>query len=195
MNTPSHFLMTATIDKLLPRVPIYRQAFLIGSVTPDIPLWILSLSGLVYYHFILGWSISAAAQLMFDDLYFHNPFWIAFHNLFHAPILLLLGIALVWKKRHNNDSICRWLFWFLLACLLHSVVDIFTHADDGPLLFFPFNWAIRFNSPISYWDPKYHGREFSRFEMILDGVLLLYLLKGRICRFLHQVWQRRSTRL
>jgi hypothetical protein len=49
----------------------------------------------IYYHFILGWSISTAAQLMFGDLYFHNPFWIAFHNLLHAPIVLLVGITLV----------------------------------------------------------------------------------------------------
>lgn len=193
MNTPSHFLMTATIDKLLPRVPIHRQAFLTGSVAPDIPLWILSLSGLIYYHFILGWSIPTTVQLMFDNLYFHNPFWLAFHNLFHAPILLLMGIVLVWKKHHNNDALYRWLFWFFLACLLHSCVDIFTHADDGPLLFFPFNWTIRFNSPISYWDPKYHGRAFSRFEIILDGVLVLYLLKGKICRFLSYLRQQRST--
>ncbi len=176
--------MTATLDKILPRVPIHRQAFLLGSVAPDIPLWILSLGGIVYYHFILGWSMVETSRWMFGNLYFHHPFWLAFHNLFHAPILLLTGIAVVWKKRRNIGSVDRWLFWFLLACLLHSVVDILTHADDGPLLFFPFNWVLRFHSPISYWDPRYHGREFSRFELILDGLFVFYLLRGRICRFL-----------
>jgi membrane-bound metal-dependent hydrolase YbcI (DUF457 family) len=183
MNTPSHFLMTAALDKLLPRVPIHQQAFLIGSVAPDIPLWILSLGGIVYYHFILGWSLAKAFHLMFDNLYFYNPFWLAFHNLLHAPLLLLLGITLVWRKRRNIGSIYRWLFWFLLACLLHSSVDILTHADDGPLLFFPLNWSVRFHSPISYWDPRYHGREFSRFELGLDSFFILYLLRQPLCRF------------
>lgn len=183
MNTPSHFLMTATLEKLLPRVPIQRQAFLIGSVAPDLPLWLLSLGGVVYYHLILGWSLAKSFSLMFDHLYFSNPFWIACHNLLHAPLLLLSGIALVWKKRRNIGSIYRWLFWFLLACLFHSLIDIFTHADDGPLLFFPLNWSVRFYSPISYWDPRYYGQEFSRFELALDSVLLLYLLRKPLCRF------------
>lgn len=182
MNTPSHFLMTAALDKLLPRVPIHQQAFLIGSVAPDIPLWILSLGGVVYYHFILGWSLAKAFHLMFDNLYFYNPLWLAFHNLLHAPLLLLLGITLVWKKRRNTGSIHRWLFWFLLACLLHSFVDIFTHVDDGPLLFFPLNWSVRFHSPISYWDPRHYGREFSRFELGLDSFFVLYLLRKPLCR-------------
>lgn len=187
MNTPSHFLMTAALDKALPRVPIHQQAFLLGSVAPDLPLWVLSLGGIVYYHFILGWSMTATSRLIFADLYFYNPFWLAFHNLLHAPILLVLGIALVWKKRRNIGSVGRWLLWFLFACLFHSAVDIFTHVNDGPLLFFPLSWSIRFHSPISYWDPRYHGREFSRFEMALDGLLMFYLLRGRICHFVKRL--------
>ncbi|MDX2242100.1 MAG: zinc dependent phospholipase C family protein [Leptolyngbyaceae cyanobacterium bins.302] len=187
MLTPSHLLTTAALDKAMPRVTIHRQAFLLGSVAPDLPLWILSLGGIIYYHFILGWSMAATSQLMFADLYFHNPFWLALHNLLHAPILLVLGIALIWKRRRNIGSVDRWLFCFLLACLFHSAVDMFTHADDGPLLLFPLNWSIRFHSPVSYWDPKYYGREFSQFEMALNGLFVIYLLKARICRFLRHL--------
>ncbi len=193
MNTPSHFLMTAALDKALLRVPIHQQALLIGSIAPDVPLWILSIGGMVYYHFILGWSLSAAAQLMFDDLYFHNPFWLVSHNLLHAPIVLLFGLAIFWRRRCNIGSIQRYFSWFLLACLLHSFVDIFTHADDGPLLFFPLNWSYRFHSPISYWDPRYHGRAFGQFELTLNVVLLVYLLKRRICRLLQKVRQHHTA--
>lgn len=193
MNTPSHFLMTVALDKRLPRVPIHRTAFLLGSVAPDIPLWLLSTGGIIYYHLILGWSTQAAFHLMFDTLYFHNPFWLACHNLLHAPILLFLGIAVAWKKRRNIGSPSRFLFWFLLACLFHSCVDILTHADDGPLVFFPLNWTTRFHSPVSYWDPRHYGREFSRFETILDSLLVLYLLKGRICSFITRFRQRHSA--
>ncbi|HEY9728078.1 MAG TPA: metal-dependent hydrolase [Chroococcales cyanobacterium] len=187
MNTPSHFLMTAALDKSLPRVPIVKRAFLLGSIAPDLPLWILSISSIGYYHFLQGWSLAETSKYVFGKLYFHNPFWIASHNFLHSPILLLFALSLVWRSRRNIGSKSRWLFWFLLACLFHSIVDIFTHSDDGPLLFFPFEWTIRFHSPISYWDSRYHGREFGLFERMLDIVLFLYLFGARIYRYLRRV--------
>ncbi|WNZ23133.1 hypothetical protein HJG54_09865 [Leptolyngbya sp. NK1-12] len=186
MNTPSHFLMTAALDKALPRVPIVKSAFLLGSVAPDLPLWLLSIAGIVYYRFILGWSAAATADWMFDHLYFHDPIWIAAHNFLHAPLILLTGIGLVWRTRRNIGSRSRWLFWFLLACGLHATIDIFTHADDGPLLFFPLDWTTRFSSPVSYWDDRYYGREFQQFEIGLNVLLLLYLTAPRIDRFLRR---------
>lgn len=142
--------MTAAIDKSLPRVPIVKSTFLLGSITPDLPLWTLTIVSLIYYHFILGWNTGATLNRIFNELYFHNPFWIASHNILHSPILLLLALAFLWRKRRNIDSPERWWFWFLLACLFHATVDIFTHVDDGPLLFFPFEWTIRFHSSVSY---------------------------------------------
>jgi hypothetical protein len=179
--------MTAALDKSLPKVPIVKKAFLLGSIAPDLPLWILSISSIGYYHFLQGWSLVDTFQLIFGKLYFHNPFWIASHNFLHSPILLLLGLSVVWRSRRNIGSRSRWFFWFLLACLFHSFVDIFTHANDGPLLFFPLEWTIRFSSPISYWDPRYHGREFRIFERVLDGVLLIYLLNPRIYRYVRRL--------
>lgn len=187
MNTPSHFLMTAALDKSLPRVPIVKNAFLLGSIAPDLPLWILSISSIIYYHFIQSWSLADTFNFVFGELYFHNPFWIASHNFLHSPILLLVALSFVWRSRRNIGSPSRWVFWFLLACLLHSIVDIFTHADDGPLLFFPLEWTIRFHSPISYWDPRYHGREFSIFEYVLNAVFLSYLFVPQICRYVRSL--------
>ncbi len=187
MNTPSHFLMTAALDKSLPRIPIVKSAFLLGSVAPDLPLWILSIGSISYYHFLQGWSLRDTFSFIFGELYFHNPFWIASHNLLHSPILLLLLLSLLWRSRRNIGSPSRWFFWFLLACLLHSVVDIFTHADDGPLLFFPLEWTIRFHSPISYWDSQYYGNEFRIFERVLNVVLSIYLFSPRICQYLRSL--------
>lgn len=187
MNTPSHFLMTAALDKSLARVPIVKSAFLLGSVAPDVPLWILSIGSISYYHFLQGWSLRDTFSFIFGELYFHNLFWIASHNFLHSPILLLLLLSLLWRSRRNIGSPSRWFFWFLLACLLHSVVDIFTHADDGPLLFFPLDWTIRFHSPISYWDPQYYGKEFRIFERVLNAVLLLYLFGSRTCQYVRSL--------
>ncbi|HAA28267.1 MAG TPA: hypothetical protein DCE56_12030 [Cyanobacteria bacterium UBA8553] len=187
MLTPSHFLMTAVIDKSFPRIPIVKSAFLLGSVAPDLPLWFLSIGSLIYYHFLKNWSLSDSFHLIFDELYFHNPFWIASHNLLHSPIFLLFSLRLLWRSRRNIGSPSRWFFWFLVACLLHSFVDIFTHADDGPLLFFPLEWSIRFHSPISYWNFQYYGREFRIFEYSLNAVFLLYLFGSRFCRYLRSL--------
>ena len=174
--------MTAALDKALSRVPIVKSAFLLGAIAPDLALWLLSTSTIAYCHWVLGWSPAESSRFVFDDLYFHNPFWIATHNTLHAPVLLLLGLSLVWRGRQNIGSYSRWLFWFLVACLLHSAIDILTHVDDGPLLFFPLEWTIRFRSFVSYWDPRYHGQAFHRFELGLDLGLLLYLLRSRVCR-------------
>lgn len=182
MLTPSHFLMTAALDKGLRRIPIVKSAFLLGSVAPDLPLWLLSIGSIIYYHYILGWSVANTSRLMYDKLFFHNPFWIASHNLLHSPVLLILGVVLVWRKRRYIGSGDRWLFWFFVACLLHTGVDIFTHVDDGPLLFFPFDWTTRFHSAVSYWDDRYYGREFSIFERTLDVILSVYLLSSPLWR-------------
>lgn len=172
--------MTAAVDKALPRVPIVKSAFLLGSIAPDIPLYLLSFGSVAYYRWARGWEIDDIFRLMFDDLYFNNPFWLASHNLLHSPTLLLIALASLWRSRRNIGSPSRWLFWFLLACLGHTTVDILTHVDDGPLLFFPFEWTARFHSRISYWDSQYYGREFQRFEQTLDVVLLVYLFSPRI---------------
>lgn len=200
MNTPSHVIMAAALRKYLRR-PLVGSAFLLGAVAPDIPLYLLSIGGVIYYRSILGWSSSDTFHRMFDYLYFHHPFWIASHNLLHAPTFLLLALACLWRFRHVPFPVVRWLFWFLLACLLHSIVDVLTHVDDGPLLFFPFIWTIRFHSPISYWDSTHYGNQFAVFELILDTVLLAYLYGPRLWRWMttwpkrrHGIATRRSSR-
>lgn len=189
MNTPSHFLMTAVIAQALPRVPIMKRAFLWGSVAPDLPLWLLSIGGIGYYHWFLGWSTTATAQLMFGELFFHNPVWVTLHNFLHAPLIVITGIILTWRSRFHTGSSAHWLFWFLIACLLHTGIDILTHVDDGPLLWFPFNWQQRFNSGVSYWDDRYYGQEFQRFELALNALCLGYLVIPAIRRWVQQRWR------
>ncbi|MCG8348513.1 MAG: metal-dependent hydrolase [Chloroflexales bacterium] len=175
MNTPSHLIITAVLRKKLRRVPIPRSAFLFGSIMPDIPLYLLSFGGAIYYRFVRGMELGAAMNYMFDDLFFNDPFWIALHNFFHSPTLLLIALATLWNRRRQIEGPSRWLFWFFVACLLHTAIDIPTHVNDGPLLFFPFEWTIRFESPVSYWDSSYYGNQFAIFELALNIVLLGYL--------------------
>lgn len=180
MNTPSHLVMTAAIRQAAPRAPIRTGAFLLGSVAPDLALYALSLGGLGYYRLIKGWSGEDSFRYVFDVLYFTNRWWMAAHNLLHAPLVLLALLAATWRWRAAVGSRAHWLFWFAAACLIHTMVDIATHHDDGPLLLFPLDWSLRFRSPVSYWDPRHYGRAFSIFELALNVVLLAYLLRPRV---------------
>ena len=65
--------------------------------------------------------------------------------------------------------------WLFAGCAVHSLIDMATHYDDGPLLFFPFAWAIRLHRPISYWDRRHYGSQFVVFEVGLDAALVAYL--------------------
>lgn len=193
MNTWSHTIITAVMnhrirkhepdkaqESLLDKLPpINTKATIIGSFMPDLPLILISMGFIIYDRVQgveFGFNNESATQYLFDTLFFTSP-WIKFaHNLFHAPLMTFFYIALgywAWKKGKKWGAN---LFWFGLACCLHSLIDIPLHYDDGPLLLFPFEWNLRFMSPVSYWDPARYGREFGLFELGLDIVLLIYLV-------------------
>ncbi len=176
MNTPTHFLMTAALRKALPRVPMSRSAVLWGSVAPDIPLYLMTFGALGYFHYWLGWTWRESGRHIFGTLYFQDPLWIGFHNILHSPTSLLLGLLISRLMARRKPELSNWLHWFLLACLLHSIVDIVTHHDDGPLLFWPLDWQYRYQSPISYWDHRHYGSEMSKLEFGLDLAFVAFLV-------------------
>ncbi|MEW4530062.1 metal-dependent hydrolase [Maioricimonas sp. JC845] len=176
MKTPSHLLMTVAAAKRWGTAEVPRMAVWLGAVAPDLPLYVLTFSGLWFFHYWQGWTLRESARHIFGTLYFSDPGWIACHNLLHSPTSLAMGLVLAKLAQRRWPRAARWWTWFLVACLFHSVVDILTHHDDGPLLFWPIDWTTRFASPVSYWDPAHFGREFSRLELALDVVLLAYLV-------------------
>lgn len=187
MNTPSHIIINLAIKriKVLRKARIPWQAVFWGSMMPDIPLGILSLGTTFYYRFILGNQSPDLMDTVLHPLYFNNPFWISAHNLLHAPFILGLSLAILWRWRIRPGKVQHWLFWFFSSSAVHAVIDILTHYDDGPLVFWPFNWNIRFNSPVSYWDPAHFGAEFMIFELLLNIVLIGFLLLPKIARYLN----------
>lgn len=169
--------MTAALRQALrKRIPISRSAVLIGSIAPDLPLYALSIGAYLYFHLYLGWSDEATNSHMFDDLYFHDYGWMAAHNLLHAPSIQLIALVTLWRHRLQSVRKRWWLFWFFAACALHTLADLATHYDDGPLPLFPFDWHTRIHSPVSYWDRARHADQFAIFELILNLVLIVYLL-------------------
>ena len=153
---------------------------------PDVPLILLTA-----WYAVAGRSESGAGQPLFgaeyDALFFGDPVWIVGHNLMHAPILILMALTLGWTLgKSSGGRAWRVLFWFAVGCGIHSAIDIVTHHHDGPLLLFPFNLNLRFASPSSYWDVRYHGQAVMLLEHGLDMVAVIAMLRTRAVR-----WARR----
>jgi hypothetical protein len=180
MQTYSHALINGALAGPLKRRgwEVSATAFVVGGVLPDIPFFLLTIMGGFYYWIIGGTPTGESALIyMHMTLYFTDPLWVAAHNLLHAPLILLpLGALGYWAMKQQR----RWgafLLWFALGAGLHSLIDVFTHANDGPILFFPLNWSFRYNSPISYWDPDHYGLYFAPLEHLLDIFLIVVLVK------------------
>lgn len=181
MRTPSHLLLTAGLADQLRRrgVSLHLPAFLLGSALPDAPLALLAAGYKLVQRRRGGNARPASAPDRFDigchDLFYNDPLWISSHNLFHAPLLIApMLLAGVWGEQRG----ARWgrpLRWLALGLALHSAVDIPTHHDDGPLLFFPLEWRYRWRSPLSYWDRAHGGRAFTVFEVGGDALVAGYL--------------------
>lgn len=203
MQTYSHLIITAVLNRqvknreslhdpspdqaaaAVPTLPpAHTRAFLIGSVAPDLPLiflfFVFLFADLAAGNPLNPGSEDAAIRSnvgwLFDHAFFNVPWVIALHNLFHAPILTVAYTLIgYWAWRAGR----RWgqlLFWFGLACTIHTLIDIPTHYNDGPLIFFPFNWSYRVSGPVSYWDPARGGIWFTVFEHLLVLGSLIYLV-------------------
>jgi hypothetical protein len=194
MQTYSHFIIAAVLNRNLrqsrtqdalelqpPRLPPLRSfPLLLGSVAPDLPLIAITLI-FVARDRLAGnvWDMANPGQSyvgrLFDDMFFNTPWVIAAHNLMHAPFMVIGAAAVGYWAWQRGRGWGAWLFWFGLSCLLHTAIDIPLHYDDGPLLLFPFNWEVRFHSPVSYWDPARYGTPFTIFEHLLVLGMLIYL--------------------
>jgi membrane-bound metal-dependent hydrolase YbcI (DUF457 family) len=192
MQTYTHFLLAVALRKPLSRVadrlnlpPLRLSALLTGSVLPDLPLILTTLVCMAidkYRGIPLPSpdsppSASVTMQL-FREWFFENPWVIAEHNLFHGPLCVALLLAVAWWLWRRGSEQAGWFIWLFISCLLHTAVDIPVHHDDGPLLLFPFNWDIRYISPISYWDPAHHGRGFAIVEHIVALFLFVFALRS-----------------
>lgn len=186
MNTPSHLIVNAALVKAANRKAIPQSALLWGAVMPDIPLIVLSVGFFVFHRWLAAPLPPGFMSQAYDNLYFNNPWWIALHNSLHSPLALLVYLALLWRMRNRPHTRGHWWLWFFIGCLTHSIIDILTHVNDGPILFWPLDWHTRFRSIVSYYDSAHFGREFAIFELVLDVALLGYLFLPKLLRRLRR---------
>ncbi|TYO98171.1 hypothetical protein EDC39_108108 [Geothermobacter ehrlichii] len=171
MNTQSHAILTCALLRLcggkrLARLPHINLVLCLGALTPDLP---------IYLFFIWGSLIARIPQQrLWNEVYFH-PGWTALVGAFHSFPLWTLGLALCWKLKKPRAAL------FCAAALLGAAEDFFLHHNDAHMHFWPLSrW--RFISPISYWNPAYHGIPAALAEIVvvtLAGIWLWPRLASR----------------
>lgn len=152
------------------------SAVLLGSIAPDIPLYLLSAGSAAWFRFWEGRPWSEVGRHMYGYLFYNDPVWITLHNFLHSPLVLVVALAVTFFAIGGAEFFHSWWTWFFASCLLHTIFDIPVHHDDGPLVFWPLNWNYRFASPISYWDPSHYGRILIPLELTLAIFLAVRLV-------------------
>jgi len=139
MNTPAHAILNLAVlgrDERRQAVPV-----LAGAVVPDLPIF-----GFYAWQKLVAGNPESA---IWGTLYF-RPEWQMFFDLFNSVPLALVG----WIVARVRGLPA--LGAFSLSVLLHAACDLPVHHDDGHRHFLPFShW--RFESPLSYWDPRHYG--------------------------------------
>ncbi len=64
-----------------------------------------------------------------------------------------------------------------LSALVHMLCDLPVHHDDAHRHFLPLS-TWRFESPLSYWDPKHHGGIFMWLELAFAVGGSIYVLRN-----------------
>ena len=113
--------------------------------------------------------MNSAESEIWSELYF-RPGWQNFFDTFNSLplIVVLLALGIYFKKQLISV--------LALSMTLHVLLDLPFHHDDAHRHFFPFSdW--RFFSPVSYWDPKYHGdiMHIVQIAIVIIGLVVLWL--------------------
>lgn len=160
MMTPSHISASLLVWR---REGTWRSlaAVVAGAVLPDATMFLF-----YGYQRIMG----ANEASIWNELYFLDHWQYVFDVFNSFPIALVLLIC-AWHFR------CRWLQLFLLSAMLHMIFDLPLHHDDGHRHFLPVtNW--RFESPISYWDPKHFGWIIAPIELLGSISALIFVSRS-----------------
>jgi membrane-bound metal-dependent hydrolase YbcI (DUF457 family) len=132
-----------------------------GAILPDAP----------YLGFFAVAAVRHGPQALTDlDLWhfvWEHPVVVALHSFlpWGAAMLLLLST----RARQRSPGLVA----FVAGWGSHVVIDMLTHRSDGYPIFWPLS-DYRFPTPVSYWEPAYHGVGFS---VVCDGAMLVLLIR------------------
>ncbi len=142
------------VSRLLPGPEKDKSGWVIaGAAMPDLPLITVAVFCLMETAISEIFDTKTVRFIdLVDSFYYDNSVFIALHHLLHSPSsLALLASAWLMFGRIGRRRDPRG-FWFLSGAASHAFVDIFSHARDGVLIFWPWSWSFRFNAGIDQWD-------------------------------------------
>jgi hypothetical protein len=165
MHTLQHGFWVYFFTRRHPRV----GQFVLGAVFSDF----IDIIGILY---LLGtgrlpWGIStfqmspAIAISYLRGMPWVNTVEFAAHSLVVWVIVFML----------SSTSLLKRFRAFIIGWGTHVVIDILTHMEHAPYLFYPLSWR-QIPGIVQYWDIKYHGLEFRWVQAILTGIAILYLI-------------------
>ncbi|NER79486.1 MAG: hypothetical protein F6K42_07865 [Leptolyngbya sp. SIO1D8] len=159
MNTPAHVVLSMlclgrqdTANLLTPVI--------FGAVLPDAPIFA--------FYFIERVVKGTSESIIWREAYYREG-WQNLIDFFNSVPLIIIGfIVTAWAGSRIGMALFSSMF-------LHVLGDLPLHHHDAHRHFFPFsNW--RFESPVSYWDPAFHGDLITRLEILLVIASCIILL-------------------
>ncbi len=167
MNTQSHAIINVALLSRKATPHLHRYA-LIGAALPDLPMFI--------FFAVEAFILRHPQRLIWGERYFLSG-WQNLFDIFNSIPLFLILLGIGYWRKSNPLIICS------LSLLLHAAGDFFLHQDDGHRHFFPL-LQYRFHSPVSYWDPSYHGGIVSAIEILVTIGASVYLFPRLQSRFI-----------
>ncbi len=155
MHTPGHALLNLAV---LGSIVGHEAAVLAGAVVPDVPIVIL---------YLREKARGTPDDIIWSQVY-QRRHWLAIIHGAHS--LPLGGLATLLSFLFASPALVA----FFCSMSAHALCDLPVHAHDAHRHFFPFS-SYRFISPISYWDPRYHGRTVAWIEALLIAACSVFI--------------------
>lgn len=159
MNTPAHAIINLLIFRKTDR-ETHVLAVVAGALLPDAPM-------LIFY----AWAkLSGLTERTIWRNGYFDAGWQSVFDTFHSFPLLALAWLVAWRARMTALTV------FFASMFVHSLFDFPVHHDDAHRHFFPLS-DFRFFSPISYWNPSWHGQIVGAVELLTIVAGSVWLLK------------------
>ncbi|MFV2003400.1 MAG: cobalamin biosynthesis protein CobQ [Paracoccaceae bacterium] len=159
MNTPAHLIIGAAAFGKPGQVAVTTGA-LLGALMPDISLYVMA-----------SWSLyvtGVPASVVFGEYYFSDT-WQRIFAVDNSFVLWAIALGyFVWARRPA-------LIAFAASGLLHLALDFPLHAQDARMQFWPLSEYV-FNSPLSYWNPRFYSNIVAPLEVALAMLLSVFML-------------------
>lgn len=148
MNTPAHVVLNLLVVGRGGGQP--WKPILLGALLPDLPMVVM---------YLIERGLLGTPELVIWQDRYYSVGWQFFIDVFNSMPMIAMALVIAYARRWSFVQVLLW------SMALHVSMDFLTHHDDAHRHFLPFSdW--RFESAVSYWDPKHHGWIFAPLEFL-----------------------------